>query len=168
MDLKDFKDGLTSLSFVIFIFSLTFMIGSIVLKPYIALEPIDRDFIVILCIINIIFSFYYLREALIIDKVFKLEEKYILHYAKRILIITIIYSIHFGFFISLLFRDLHNLEVMMIYLIIIMQFCLISVIFKESYDLLFKDESERKYELDYNRTRYLEPSERREHLDKKR
>ncbi|MHA1274577.1 MAG: hypothetical protein ACTSQS_14225, partial [Promethearchaeota archaeon] len=104
MDLKDFKDGLTSLSLVIFIFSLTFMIGSIVLKPYIALEPIDRDFIVILCIINIIFSFYYLREALIIDKVFKLEEKYILHYAKRILIITIIYSIHFGFFISLLFR----------------------------------------------------------------
>ena len=95
MDLKDFKDGLTSLSLVLFVFSLTFMIGSILLKPYIALEPHDRDFIVVLSIINIGFSFYYMREALNIDKIFSLEDKHVERFGKRLGIVTLVYIVHF-------------------------------------------------------------------------
>ena len=161
MDLKDFKDGLTSLSLVLFVFSLTFMIGSVLLKPYIALEPHDRDFIVILCIINIGFSFYYMREALKIDKIFSLEDKHVERFGKRLGIVTLIYTIHFVFIISLLFRGLHNLQVMMIYLIIFMELCLIGSVIKEVYDLLYLNESDRKFELDLNRKRYIDRDERR-------
>ncbi len=55
MDFKDFKDGLTSLSLLLFVFSLTLIIGSIALKPYIGLEPQERDLIVILCTVNFFF-----------------------------------------------------------------------------------------------------------------
>ncbi len=45
MDFKDFREGLPSLALLIFIFSLTFVMGSILLRPYINLEI--EDFIYI-------------------------------------------------------------------------------------------------------------------------
>ncbi len=155
MDYKDFKDGLTSLSVFLFIFSITFMIGSILMKPYIALEPLDRDFIVILCIINILFNLYYLAEALRLEKVFKLEDKHVLKFGKRIGIITIIYTPHFFLIISLFFRGFHDLQVMMIFLIFAMEGLLIGLVYKEVYDLLIQEEAQVKFELDKNRKRYL-------------
>jgi len=156
MDYKYFRDGLISLSAILFIFSITFLVSSIVLKPYIALEPKERDFIVFLTIVNMIFSVYYLVEALKFEKVFRLEEKHIRKFGKRIGIVSLLYSPHFFFFCSLLFLDLHNLQIMMIWLIIIIEILLIGILIKEIYDLLFKEEAERKFEIEQNREAYLE------------
>ena len=156
MDYKYFRDGLISLSSIQFIFSFTFLVSSIVLKPYIALEPKERDFIVFLTIINMIFGIYYLVEALKFEKVFRLEEKHILKFGKRIGIVSLLYSPHIFFLCSLLFFDLHNLQIMMIWIIIIIEILLLGILIKEIYDLLFKEETERKYEIEQNRKVYLE------------
>ncbi len=156
MDYKYFRDGLISLSSIQFIFSFTFLVSSIVLKPYIALEPKERDFIVFLTIINMIFGIYYLVEALKFEKVFRLEEKHIRKFGKRIGIVSLLYSPHLFFLCSLLFLDLHNLQIMMVWVILIIEILLLGILSKETYDLLFKEEAERKFEIEQNRKVYLE------------
>ena len=157
MDYKDFHDGLLSISLIQFIISLTFLISSIILKPYIALEPKERDFIVLLTVLNISFSIYYIIEALKLEKVFKLEDKHVIRFGKRIGIVSLVYlPLYFTFF-SLLFLDLHELQVMMVYLNLIIDSLLLGLVFKEVYDLLFIIEAERKFELEKNRKLYFEP-----------
>ena len=156
MDYKDFHDGLLSLSLVLFIFSITFLIGSIVLKPFIGLEPSDRDFIIIISIVNIIFSIYYMIEALRLNKIFKLDNVYIINFGKRIGIVSLIYIPQIFLVSSLFLRDLHNLQIMMTSLIIFIEVLLLGVVFKEVYDLVFKEEAERKFELKKNRKLYFE------------
>ena len=75
MDYKEFRNGLLSLSSFLALFSTTLLISSIALKPFIALEPTDRDLIVIINGINILFSVYCLIEGLYMKNIFKLEEK---------------------------------------------------------------------------------------------
>lgn len=156
MDYKYFRDGLISLSTVQFIFSFTFLFSSILLKPYIALEPNERDFIILITIINMVFSIYYLLEALKFEKVFKLEEKHIYTFGKRIGIVSLLYLPHVFLLSSLLFLDLHNLQVLINWLSLIIEFLLLGILFKEVYDLLFKEEVERKFEIDQNRKIYFE------------
>ncbi|MGB5911466.1 MAG: hypothetical protein WBH31_09755 [Promethearchaeia archaeon] len=156
MDYKDFHDGLLSLSLVLFIFSITFLIGSIVLKPFIALEPSDRDFIIIISIVNIFFSIYYMVEALRLNKTFKLDNKYIIKFGKRIGIVSLIYVPQIFLVSSLLLRNLHNLQILMASLIIFIEALLLGVILKEVYDLIFKEEAERQFELKKNRKLYFE------------
>ena len=155
MDYKYFHDGLLSLSSVQFIFSLTLLLGSIILKPYIALEPDERDFIILLTLINLVFSFYYLMEALKLDRVFSLEEKHIFKFGKRIGVVSLIYTPHLFVFISLLLMDLHELQLMMVILNLIIEILLVGIVFKEIYDILFKEETERKFELEQNRKLYF-------------
>jgi hypothetical protein len=155
MDLKDFREGLISLSFLLFLFSLTFMLGSILLGPYINLDLETRNFIIILCCIKIVFSMYYAFEAIQLPKIFNLEEKHIIKFGKRIALLTIFYTpqtILLGIF---LLRELHQLQIMMILIIIPLELCLVGVVFKEAYDLLFLDEDQRKFELAQNRLLYL-------------
>ena len=156
MDYKYFRDGLISLSTVQFIFSFTFLLGSILLKPYIALEPNERDFIILVTFINMIFSVYYLLEALKFEKVFKLEEKHIHTFGKRIGIVSLFYLPHVLLLSSLLFLDLNNLQVLINWLSLIIEILLLGILFKEIYDLLFKEEVERKFEIDQNRKIYFE------------
>lgn len=160
MDFKDFHDGLLSLSLVLFVFSLTFMIGSIALKPFIALEPQELSFIIVLCVINIIFSVYYTLEAIKTKKTFKLEDKHAIKFGKRIGIMTLIYSPHFFVFISLFIMGLHDIELLMVVLIAVIESLLLGLVFKEVYDLVFLNEADRKFELDENRTRYLNDKEK--------
>ena len=156
MDYKYFHDGLLSLSVVLFVFSSTLLLGSIILKPYIALEPDERDFIIILALVNLVFSFYYLIEALKLDRVFCLEEEHISKFGKRIGVVSLIYTPHLFVFISLLFIDLHDLQLMMVTLNLIIETLLLGIVFKEIYDILFKEEAERKFELEQNRKLYFE------------
>ncbi|MBA7510708.1 hypothetical protein ES705_02695 [subsurface metagenome] len=157
MDYKNFHDGLLSISLIQFIISLTFLISSIILKPYIALEPKERDFIVLLTVLNMSFSIYYIIEALKLEKVFKLEDKHVIKFGKRIGIVSLVYLPLYFTFLSLLFLNLHELQVMMVYLNLIIETLLLGVVFKEVYDLLFITEAERKFELEKNRKLYLEP-----------
>ena len=156
MDYKYFHDGLLSLSVVLFVFSSTLLLGSIILKPYIALEPDERDFIILLALVNLVFSFYYLIEALKLDRVFSLEEKHISKFGKRIGVISLIYTPHLFVFLSLVFIDLHDLHLMMVTLNLIIETLLLGIVFKEIYDILFKEEAERKFELEQNRKLYFE------------
>jgi hypothetical protein len=120
------------------------------------LEPKDRDFIVLMTIINTGFCLYYLLEAFKFEKVFKLEEKHIRKFGIRVGIVSLFYLPHIFIFSSLLLLDLHNLQVMMIWLTLIIEAILIGILFKEIYDLLFKNESDRKFEISKNRKIYLE------------
>lgn len=136
------------------------MIGSIVLKPYIGIQSQERDLIVILCSINIFFSLYYLWRALNLEKIFKLETKNIIKFAKSIGIATLIYISHVFILTTLLFRNLHNLEILMISLIILMEILLIGVVLKEVYDLVFLEESRRDAEIEEDRKKYIETEKR--------
>ncbi|GAH58896.1 unnamed protein product, partial [marine sediment metagenome] len=81
----------------------------------------------------------------------------VIKFGKRIGIVSLVYlPLYFTFF-SLLFLNLHELQVMMVYLNLIIESLLLGVVFKEVYDLLFITEAERKFELEKNRKLYLEP-----------
>ncbi len=132
------------------------MIGSIVLKPFIGIQSQERDLIVILCSINILFTMYYLWNVLRLEKIFKLENKNIIKFGKTIGIVTLIYIPHFIVFSTLFFRNLHNLEIIMIVLIVLMEVMLIGVVLKEVYDLVFLEESQRNFEIEADRKKYIE------------
>ncbi|MFX1430441.1 MAG: hypothetical protein ACFFCY_09785 [Promethearchaeota archaeon] len=156
MDFKDFHDGLLSLTLILFMFSITLLIGVIILKPYTGIYTQERNLIVVLCSINIFYSLYYLLNVFKLHKIFSLETKNIIKFAKKIGIITIIYIPHVFVFMSLFFRNLHNLEILMISLLIIMEISLISIVFKEVYDLIFLEKSRRDAEIEKNRKKYIE------------
>ena len=160
MDFKDFRDGLLSLSLTLFFFSIAFIICSILLMPYITLMEQDLYAIVISCIINLIFCLYWIFESLRLDKVFKLYDKYIIKLGKRIGIITILYCPHIVFVVSLFFRDLPDIELMILFLILCIELLTVGVIFKEVYDLIFEDEELRKSMLEEYRKRYIEKKEK--------
>ena len=132
------------------------MIGSIILKPFIGIQSQERDLIVILCSINIMFSLYYLWNALRLEKIFGLENKNIIKFGKIIGVVTLIKIPHVIIFATLLFRNLHNLEIMLISLIIFMEVMLIGVVLKEVYDLVFLDEARRGFEIEADRKKYVE------------
>ncbi|MFX0006255.1 MAG: hypothetical protein ACFFA7_10080 [Promethearchaeota archaeon] len=155
MDFKDFHDGLLSISLIIFIFSITLMITSIVLNPFIGGQSQERDLIIILSSINILFSIYYIWNVIKLEKVFRLETKNIIRFAKRIGIITLIYLPHVVLFIFLLFQNLNNLEFLMIAIIILMESFLIGVVLKEVYDIIFIEESQRDTKIELDRKKYI-------------
>jgi hypothetical protein len=132
------------------------MIGSIILKPFIGIQSQERDLIVVLCSINIVFSLYYLWNVLRLGKIFRLENKHIIKFGKIIGVVTIIHIPHVIIFTTLLFRNLHNLEIMLISLIIFMEVMLIGVVLKEVYDLVFLDEARRDFEIEADRKKYIE------------
>lgn len=142
------------------IFSFTFILGSIFLKPYIALTAKERDFIVILCSINLFFCTYYIWEVSNLEKIYKLENKNIIKFGKKIGVITLFYIPHLFLSITFLFRDRHNLENIMVFLIIFMEVVLISVVLKEVYDLVFLEEARRDFEIEENRKKYIEKEKR--------
>ncbi|MFX1420014.1 MAG: hypothetical protein ACFE9N_13935 [Promethearchaeota archaeon] len=132
------------------------MIGTIVLKPFIAIQSYERDLIVILCSINLLFSIYCFWKAIRLQKIFRLENKNIIKFGKILGIITTIYIPHVFIVISLLFRNLHNLEKIMISLIILIETLLIGLNIKEVYDLVFLEEFRRDFELEADRKKYFE------------
>lgn len=132
------------------------MIGSIVLNPNLAIQSQDRNLIIILSSINILFSLYYIWIVFKIKKVFRLETKNIIRFAKKIGIVTLIYLPHVLLFIFLLFQNLNNLEFLMICLIILMEIFLIGVVFKEVYDIVLLEESRRDIKIERDRKKYIE------------
>jgi len=135
------------------------MIGSILLKPYIGLLSQERDLILTLCFINILFSIYYLWNVKRLEYIFSLENKNIIKYGKVLGVSTLIYLPHVIIFATLFFRNLHNLLIIMISLIVLMEVMLIVLVFKEVYDLVFLEETRRNFEIDINRKKYIEREE---------
>jgi hypothetical protein len=156
LDFKDFHNGLLSLALTLLIFSATLVIGSIVLKPYTNISIQERDFIILLCSVNFIFGLYYLWEVSMFEKNFKLENKNIIKFGKRIGLITLFYLPHLILMLLLFFRDLHNLELLLVLLIFIIEMLIIGLVLKESYDLLFIEKTRRDFEIEENRKKYLE------------
>jgi len=101
------------------------------------------------------FCSYYLWEASNLEKIYKLENKNIIKFGKKIGVITLFYIPHLFLFITLLFRDRHNLEMIMVFLIIFMEVLLISMVIKEVYDLVILEETRRDFEIEENRKKYI-------------
>ncbi len=155
MDFKEFHDGVLSLSLIIFIFSITLLIGSIVLNPYTGVQTQETTIIIILCIVNIFFSMYYLWNVIKMEKILRLETKNIIRFIKNIGIVTLIYLPHVSIFTILIFIDLHNLETLMISLIVLMEIIMIGVVLKEVYDINFQEESRRDTKIEIDRKKYI-------------
>ena len=132
------------------------MLGSMLLKPYINLSVKDREFIIILSSTNLLFCSYYIGEVLHLKTIYKLENKNIFKFGKRIGVITLFYLPHPLILITRLFSDTHNLERIMVFLIILIELLIISVVFKEVYDLVFLEETRRDFEIEENRKKYIE------------
>jgi hypothetical protein len=156
MDYKEFRNGIISASSFLAVFSTTLFISSIALKPYIALEPRSRDIIVIMSGINILFCIYWLIEGVHFKKIFKLEEKNIKKFGKRLGIVTLLYIPNLILFSSFFFLGLHNLLFLMFILLLVIKICLLGLIFKEVYDLVLKNPNERKFELEHDRKLYFD------------
>ena len=155
MDIKDFHDGLFSSSLLLIIFSITLIYTSLFLKPYIALEPMIRNYILLLCIFSLFFASIYLYCSFELKKVFKLELKNIIKLGKILGTINVCFTPHFVFMISLFFLELHNLLFFMILLNSIIECILIGIVYVEVYDLVFKNENERNFEIEQNQKYYF-------------
>jgi hypothetical protein len=155
MDFKDFHDGLLSSSLLLIIFSITLLYTSIFLKPYIALEPIIRNYIILLSIFNLFFASLYLFCSVKEKKVFKLELKNILKFGKILTIINISYTPHFVFMLLIFLFELHNLLFFMILLNCIIEFTLLGIVYLEVHDLIFIKESDQKFEIEKNQKYYF-------------
>lgn len=136
------------------------MLGSILLKSYTGIQSQQRTLTVILCSINILFSLYYLWNVLKLPKIFSLETKYIIKFAKTIGIATLIYLPHVFLFMTLFFTNLNNLELLMISLIILIEILLIGIVLKEVYDLIFQEQSRRDAKIEVNRKKYIKSEKR--------
>lgn len=126
------------------------------MKPYVNISIQERNFIILLCSGNLIFALYYLWEVSMLEKIFKLENKNIVKFGKRISLITLLFLPHVALMITLFFRDLHNLELLLVLLIFIIEILIIGLVFKESYDLIFMEEVRRDFEIEENRKKYFE------------
>jgi len=154
MDFKIFHDGLISSSITILLFSTTLMTGAIVFKPYLSLEPNDRNLIVILCVISLIFSVIYFFFGLKTKSIFKLELKNILRFMKLLGFINIIFTPHLFFMLFLFTKGFQNLLILIIFLNVIIEMILIGLVYKEIVDLFFKKESDVKFEVKKNQKLY--------------
>ena len=132
------------------------VISSIILKSYLGITTQKRDFIIILCSLNLGFCSYHLWEVNYLEKVFRLENKNIIQFGKRVGVVTLLYILHISIFGSLFFTKMHNLEMIIVILIFIMEALVIAFLIKEVYDLVFLEESRRDFEIEKNRKRYIE------------
>ena len=71
-------------------------------------------------------------------------------------IATLIYVPHLFIFATLFLRDLHNLGLVMIFLVFLIESMLVGLVLKEVYDLIFMEESQRDFEIEENRKKYIE------------
>lgn len=156
MDLKEFQEALISLSFLLIILSLAISIVSFFARPYLSLDQFQINYIIGLCIINLIFSPFYLFQALRVKKIYRLEIDYIIKYAKIMGISILIYFPHIIFLLTFLMMEIATLEKFISFSLLIFELMLTYIIIRHSYDLLFTDESERKANIIRNRRNYLE------------
>lgn len=156
MDFKAFHDGLISSSITLFLFSTTMMIGAIFYKPYLALEPVDRNLILILCVINKIFSVIYFLFGFKTKSVFRLELKNILRFMKILGFINFFFTSHLIFMFILFTKEFQEILYLMVILNILMELILIGLVYKEIFDVFFKQESEVKFEIEKNQKLYFE------------
>ena len=156
MDFKVFHDGLVSGSLLLILFSTTLMMGAIVFKPYLALEPDDRNLLVILCAISLVFSVIYFFFGLKTKSVFKLELKNILRFVKILGFINVIFTPHLFFMLFLFTKEIHDLLFLIVIMNIFIELILIGLVYKEIMDLFFRQESEVKFEVEKNQKIYFE------------
>jgi len=156
MDFKVFHDGIVSGSLLLILFSTTLMMGAIVFKPYLALEPDDRNLIVILCAISLVFSVIYFFFGLKTKSVFKLELKNILRFVKILGFINVIFTPHLFFMLFLFTKEIHDLLFLIVIMNIFIELILIGLVYKEIMDLFFRQESEVKFEVEKNQKIYFE------------
>ena len=68
--------------------------------------------------------------------------------------LNFVFTPHLFFLISVLLLNLHELQVLIILLNIILECVLIGIVYKQMYDLLLKNDAERKFEIERNQKYY--------------
>ncbi|MFO7796917.1 MAG: hypothetical protein ACQERB_10235 [Promethearchaeati archaeon] len=155
MDLKEFQEGLISLSFFIIFLSLGILIGSFIARPFLSLEQLEISFILGLCIMNLIIAPIFLLEGLRVKKIFKLELVYIIKYTKIWGILVLIYLPQPGFLIFFLFLEMALLEKLISFVLLLFELLLIYTVLSQVYDILFVEEDKRNANINKNRNKYL-------------
>lgn len=128
LDVKEIQEGMVSLSAVILLFSITLIVISILFKPYLVLEPQERDYIVIISAINIPFCIYYLLEGLRISKIRDLHGKNTARFILRAGLVSIFYISHLIFLMGFLFMDVNIIEKVMVFVVAFLEMFIIGLI----------------------------------------
>ncbi|TFF85632.1 MAG: hypothetical protein EU518_00805 [Promethearchaeota archaeon] len=140
MDLKEFQEGLISLSFFIIFLSLGILIGSFIARPFFSLEQLEICFILGLFIINLIIAPIFLLEGLRVKKIFKLELVYIIKYTKIWGILVLIYFPKPRFLIFFLFLEMALLGKLISFVLLLFELLLICTVLSQVYNILFVEE----------------------------
>ncbi|TFG00340.1 MAG: hypothetical protein EU541_02640 [Promethearchaeota archaeon] len=130
LDLDEIQEGLISLSAIIFVFSIAIMIISILFKPYLILDPWERDYIVLVSGFNIPFCIYYAIEAIRLSEISGLDQKYTLKFILRTCVVSAIYIVHLVFLTQILFSEVILLEKIMVFILFLLEIFLIGIIFR--------------------------------------
>ena len=130
IDLDEVQEGLISLSTVIIVFSVAIMVISIMFKPYLVLEPCERDYIVIVCGINIPFCIYYLIEAIRISSISGLDQKYTSKFILRTGIISIFYIPQLVSMMLILLADVNLIEKVIVFVVLVLEMGLVGLIIR--------------------------------------
>jgi len=130
IDLDEVQDGLLSLSTVILVFSVAIMVISILFKPYLVLEPYERDYIVIVYGMNIPFCIYYLIEALRISSISGLDRKYTSRFILRTGVISLLYIPQLVSMAVILIADVNLIEKTIVFVVLVLEIGLVGLIFR--------------------------------------
>jgi hypothetical protein len=151
MDIKEFREGVLSLSCVILILSLGILMGSYFARPYLTLDQFEINFIGVLSICNIVFSLFYMWKAQRSKFVIRLEMEYIIRYAQILSVSILIYIPHTFFLGFLLFRFIALIEKLLIFALLLFEILLIYTIIDFVYNIIWVDEDKRKANIEKNR-----------------
>jgi hypothetical protein len=152
MDLKIFHDGLISASLTLETFSLTLILEILLAKQNLNHRSL---FLIMLLSCNMLFCTYNILEGTRIKRIFKLENKNILKFVKRIGIINLIYTPHMIIYGVNFYYNIDDSLKVMAFLTYLLEIVLIVLIYKEVYDILLKNQLERNFDLSEDRALYL-------------
>jgi hypothetical protein len=128
LDLREIQEGIVSIAVVILLFSITLIVISILFKPYLVLEPWERDYIVLVSGFNIPFCFYYIIEGIWVSTIRELHEKYTSKFIIRTGIVSVLYIPHLIFMIGFLLMDVNFLEKVMVIVVVVLEVFIIGLI----------------------------------------
>lgn len=128
LDLREIQEEIISIAAVILLFSITLIVISILFKPYLVLEPQERDYIVLISGINIPFSLYYIIEGIRITPIRDLHEKYTSKFIIRTVLVSVFYTLHLLFMITILLMDVNLIEKVMVFVVIVLEIFMVGLI----------------------------------------
>ncbi|TXT67153.1 MAG: membrane protein of unknown function [Promethearchaeota archaeon] len=142
MEADEFQEAVVSLSFLIIIFSFILIVLTVNFTQIFDLEVNFGQELFILSIINCLLSIYFIIETLRIRKLPLSENENISGTKKRESIAVLFFIPHIIYFIIILIRESYQIITIVSSILIFLEFILICIIIKESYNIIIRKKRE--------------------------